>query len=126
MQGYRRLTGLEGALPNALSKDIRLIFKTPKSSLLCIARYGVAAQIAAGLGIATRMLRMAMAVEGAAAESISETHVVKNLLSDSVLVVLATPQGIPYTFDIPSQTAIDISEKLRTEATRSHPPTGSA
>jgi len=64
MPDYVRLTGLSDAAPNAVSKDVRFVLSTSEQPLRCVARYGVAAQIAAGLGTALRLIRMALASQG--------------------------------------------------------------
>jgi hypothetical protein len=38
--------------------------------------------------------------------------------SDNVVVQWTTTQGIPYLFEIPSQTAVAIADRLKTEAAK--------
>jgi hypothetical protein len=122
MAEFLQVTGMPQAIPNGLSKDIRFILSVSEKSLMCRARYGVAAQIASGLGTALRMLRVALAAEGTvepvAAEDIQEIHIQKTLLADAVVVELVTTLGIPYIFQIPSRMAAELADRLKIEAAK--------
>ena len=98
-----RLTGMPQAIPNGDTKEIRFVLSVSDGDpIICVADYGVAAQIASGLGTALRVLRMALAEEGAlarvAAEELETVHIEKDLLSDQVVMHLTTILGIPYDF----------------------------
>ena len=123
MAEFLQLTGMPQAIPNGSSKDIRFILSVSEGeSIMCRARYGVAAQIASGLGTALRMLRVTLAAEGTvepvAAEDIQEIHIQKTLLADAVVVELVTTPGIPYIFQIPSQMAAELADRLKIEAAK--------
>ena len=121
MSEFSRLTGMPQAVPNANTKDVRFVLSVSEGApIMCVANYGVAAQIASGLGSAIRVLRMALASDGTmepiAAEEIREIHVQKDQWSDVVLVQLTTVLAIPYTFQISSQMAAEIADRLKTES----------
>jgi hypothetical protein len=123
MPDYLRLTGMPQATPNSNTRDIRFDLSVSEGEpIMCVARYGVAAQIASGLGTALRVLQMALDSEGAfeqvAIDKLQEFHVQKDPWSDRVVLRLTTIQGIPYIFEIPSQNASEIAERLKTEGSK--------
>jgi hypothetical protein len=122
-ESFTRLTGMPQAIPNGDTKDIRFTLTTSEGPpLTCVARYGVIAQIAAGLGTALRVLQMALTSENAtelvAVENLEDVHIQKDRWSDIVVLLLTTVQGIPYVFQVPSQSASEIADLLKSEATK--------
>lgn len=89
---------------------------------MCVARYGVAAQIASGLGTALRTLSLALEAEGAvekvAIEDLLEIHVQKDQWSEMIVLRLTTTRGIPYIFQFHSGNASEIADRLRTEGAK--------
>jgi len=66
METLSRITGMPTAIPNGATRDIRFLLTVENGDALpCVANYGVAAQVASGLGAALDMLRMALAAQGA-------------------------------------------------------------
>jgi hypothetical protein len=123
MPEYLHITGMLQASPNADTKDIRFALSASEGPpIMCVARYGVAAQIASGLGTALGVLRMAlaseMAIEPVAVEEVQAIHIQRDLLSDQIVLELTTKHGIPHIFQIPSQTASEFADRLRTEAAK--------
>jgi hypothetical protein len=123
MTEFSRLTGMPQAIPNSGTKDIRFVLSVENGEpIMCVARYGVAAQIAGGLGTALRVLQMALDSEGAmeqvAVEGLEQVHIEKDRWSDNVVLRLTTVQGIPYVFQVPSQSASEIADRLKTEAAK--------
>jgi hypothetical protein len=121
-----RLTGMPQATPNGISREIRFILTVKDAEpIMCVAGYGVAVQIASGLGTALRILRMDLeqvgVVEQVAIEDLRTVHVQKDLLSDSVVIQMINSLGIPYIFRIPCQNAIDIADRLKIEAATERP-----
>ncbi len=125
-QTFSRLTGMPEAIPNGSTGDIRFVLSVSEGEpIMCVARYGVAAQIAAGLGSALDVLRTALAAQGAtepvAPTEIREVRVQKAFLADMMVVELITTMGIPYIFQFPSQMSEAIADRLKTEAAKDHP-----
>jgi hypothetical protein len=89
---------------------------------MCVASYGVAAQISSGLGTAIQILRMELAVQGAmepvAPLQIQVADIQKEQWSDAVVMQLITDLGVPYIFQFPSQKAFEIADRLKTEAAK--------
>ena len=120
------ITGMPQAVPNIVKKVIRFTFTTVEGNIFSFeAPFGVAGQVAAGLGMALRVLRTALssqnAVEPVAAEPIQQVHIQKAFLTDDVIVQLTTHSGIPFSFQIPSQSAEEIADRLKTEAQKKFP-----
>jgi hypothetical protein len=121
-----RLTGMPQAAPNGDTKDIRFVLEARDNNpIICIADYGVASQIASGLGEALHVLRMALASKGSivpvSAERLSTIHVDKDLLSGVLVMTVKTRSGVPFVFQIPTQAALEFSDQLRTEALKANP-----
>jgi hypothetical protein len=121
-----RLTGILQATTNPGSKDIKFVLSVSgHEPINCVAEYRVVGQIAAGLGTALEVLRMALAKAGAilpfVAERLQAYHIEKDQLASQVVMVLTTVSGIQYTFQMPSQNAIEIADRLRTEAAKERP-----
>lgn len=121
MQTFQRLTGMPEAIPNGSTKDIRFALSIPDGEpILCVAGYGVAAQIASGLGKALDMLRAALTSQGAvemiAPIEIREIHIQKAPLGEVMVLELITTLGIPYSFQFPLRISEALAERLKTEA----------
>jgi hypothetical protein len=89
-------------------------------SLSCIARMGPISQVIGGLA---RMrltleahLRSQNAIEISPAEQVAQSLIHKERWSDNVMMVLTTPEGVPYTFALPCQIAAEIADQLKTES----------
>lgn len=126
MPEFLRLTGMPQAIPNAVTEEIRFALTVSDGDpIMCIARYGVATQIASGLGTAAKVLRMALntrqAWEPVATEQLQDVQILKDQMSGQITLHLTTAQGIPHIFQIPLQTALDIADRLKTEVQKNHP-----
>lgn len=122
---FMRINGMPQATPNGDTKDIRFAFtiEDQPSPLFLVARYGVAQQIASGLGTCLHVLRAALAGEGVwepvSAEQVREMRLHKDQFSEKVVVELITePLGIPYLFQIPSQIVSEFADLLKSEANK--------
>jgi hypothetical protein len=118
-----RLTGLPQATPNVESKDVSFTLLVDKGDPIpCVASYGVAVQIAAALGTALNILQLAIdashGAEKMAVEQLQNVNAQRDLFSESVVLRLTTVQGIPYLFELPCQSALQLAEKLKSEAAK--------
>lgn len=90
------------------------------------AEYGPASQVISALGrLFVELQKAAAAAEGTlmratAAEKVAMTHIQKDRWSDVVLLQLTTPQGVPYTFELPPRLASEIADQLKTESAKPH------
>jgi hypothetical protein len=126
MSDFLPITGMIQVTPNSNTRNIRFVLSVSEGQpIMCVASYGVAAQIASGLGSALRILRMVLASEGAiepvAPETLSEVHIQRGTFDESVVMELRTTFGIPYLFQIPRQSALEIAERLKSEAEKTIP-----
>jgi hypothetical protein len=85
-----------------------------------VARYGVAVQIIAALGVLTRTLYEHLAARKAAtpvqAIDLSGAHIQKDRWSDHVLVQMEGADGTRTLYKIPCRTAAEIADRLKTES----------
>lgn len=121
-----RLTGMPQATPNGITEDIRFVLETGHDNpIYCIADYAAASQMASGLGNAIRLLRAALSAKGSvvpvSAEHLSTIHVDRSLLSGDLIMTVTTALGVPFSFQIPIQVALELSDQLRTEALKANP-----
>jgi hypothetical protein len=126
MVGLLQLTGMPQAIPNTVTEDVRFVLNVSAGNpIICVAKYGVATQIASGFGTAVKVLRMALNArqgwERVSTEQLQEIQVLKDHLTGDITLHLTTALGIPHIFQIPSQTALDIADRLRTEAMQNRP-----
>jgi hypothetical protein len=121
-----RLTGMPQAASHGDTNDIRFVLEVRDDNpIFCVADYGAASQIAAGLGQALFVLRMELAAKGSvvpiSAEHLSKIHVDRDLLSGSLVMTVTTLLGVPFVFQIPTQAALEFADQLRTEALKEMP-----
>jgi hypothetical protein len=126
MVGLLQLTGMPQAIPNTVTEDVRFVLNVSAGNpIICVAKYGVATQIASGLGTAVKVLRYgserAPRVGAGLDWTAQEIQVLKDHLTGDITLHLTTALGIPHIFQIPSQTALDIADRLRTEAMQNRP-----
>ena len=72
------------------------------------------------------VIHAAKSLEPTSAEPIASHLIQKEDWSDVVLMQLVTPQGVPYTFELSRQTAIEIADRLKTESAKGVTQTGNA
>ncbi len=92
---------------------------------MCQADLGVAIRIASGLGSAASVLRMALAAQGGwakvALEPLREACARRDQLSGEVILEVTTHHGIPHIFSLPPESALMLSDRLRSEALAARP-----
>jgi hypothetical protein len=91
-------------------------------SLNLIGSYGSVAQITGALGGMLLQLRQILhskkGMASVAGEQVHSSHIQKDRWTDTVIVQLTTPSGIPYTFGIPTRVASEIADQLKTESAK--------
>jgi hypothetical protein len=89
------------------------------------AKVGVAEQIIAGLGRMVHGLREARKVKGlgsaeaAGAEDVAQFGIKRDPFEDAIVLRIVSKTGVPYNFAIPPAAAIQMSEMLKAESTKS-------
>lgn len=126
MNNPLRLIGMSEAVPNMNSKDIRFVLLVEGAPPLIYAgAYGVIAQIVTGLATALDSLKMALAQERAVVQisqiPIRQIQVQKALLAEDVVIEITSALGVPYVFQVPSQFAIELADRLKTAASQERP-----
>jgi hypothetical protein len=116
-----QLTGLPKGAIDKTRNEVRFELTAAEGEpLTFVAKYAVAAQVIAGLGRMVSELRKfidaAKAGHAIAAEPVASACVQKDRWPNQVLLQLTTPQGVPYTFVIPTLTATAIAERLKSES----------
>jgi hypothetical protein len=101
--------------------DLTIDGRPPMSFVL---GYGAAVQVISALGRTffelRRILTERQPTKKIPAELVQLSHIQKDRWEDVVLMQLTTPQGIPYTFAIPSQFASEIGDQLKMESAKPH------
>ena len=123
MTEFTRLTGMPQSIPNGATKDIRFVLSVEGGEpLACVATYGVAAQIASGLGTSLSFLTVDLekvqSYELVAPHQLVRADIQKDEWSDQVFLKLTTDQGIPYIFQFHVQNAVALSERLKIEGSK--------
>jgi hypothetical protein len=118
-----RLTGTPGGEIDHDKQEIRFSLNVSEGKPISfVAKFGVAAQVTAGLSRMVLELRRILASPGVtetmAAEEVSEAQAHKERWQDKVLLQLVTPLGTHYTFALPTTLASEIAERLKTESAK--------
>ena len=111
-----RVTGLPEGAVDKERKEIHFSLATSEMKPLdFVAKYGIAAQVVAGIGRMMSELRAIQEQPGTAeappAEPVTGFSIRKE--RDVVLVQLMTQLGIPYTFAIPTAHAAELADRLK-------------
>jgi hypothetical protein len=117
-----RLVGLPAGAVDADKQEIQFDLALERQTLSLKATYGVVSQVIAALG---RMLLELQTVRdagknvaGGAGAQMHLYQIQKDRWTDSVIVQITTPSGVPYTFGIPTQIAAEIAEQLKIESAK--------
>ena len=87
------------------------------TTLEFLATQDIAEQIIAALAPMAKALRHA-GPQTVAAETIAEYTIQRDVMGGPILVRLVTPEGVPYSFQIPLSAANDIADRLKTESAK--------
>jgi hypothetical protein len=126
MPQIHRLIGIAGGGVDPQALEIKFDIATDGGApLSCIMKYGAATQIIGALGRMFSALqefaqKQKGRMEAVASEQIAAAHIQKDRFSGLVIFQVTTPAGIPYNFEMPSQVASDIADRLKTESGKSH------
>jgi hypothetical protein len=117
---YRLVSLPSGAVDTEKHEIVFELSVKDGKPLSFVATYGVAAQITSGLGRMVKQLHQILqeqkGVASSAAEQVEGAHIQKDRWSDTVILQLMTPQGIPYTFAIPCNAVAEMAGRLKTES----------
>jgi hypothetical protein len=122
----RRVNAMKHGSVNLDTDEITfdLIVETKQDPISFIVSYTSFMQILYGLGklhaTVQRSLREKKSMQAISAEDVAVTHIQKDRWKDVVLLQITNSEGVPYTFAIPPDIAIDMAEQLKTESAKPH------
>ena len=120
MSKTHRLLGLPSCVIDTHTNEIKFdLAVSGGKPVSFIAKYGVMAQMLAGLARPASQLRDRLNSIGTHdtvyPEAIVEAGIQQNKITGVILVELINPEGIPYIFALPPQTAIQLADLLKSE-----------
>lgn len=118
-----RLLGLPSCAIDTQTNEIKFDLAVSNGNPVSfIAKYGIIAQMLAGLARPASQLRDRLnsigTPETVYPEAVVEVGVQQNKITGVILVELINQQGIPYTFALPPQTAIRMADLLKSETSK--------